>query len=77
MEMLDRTISRLWLHFSTYHLFPRGRKNILILQLFAFAEDRNQTQAACTASKCAIHYTIASWLRLLVIVIENKDSTVP
>ena len=27
MEMLDHAISHVWLHFSTYHLMPRGRKN--------------------------------------------------
>ena len=43
----------------TYHLIPRGRKTIWILHI-AFADDRIQTRAACAASECAIHYSIAS-----------------
>ena len=32
----------------------------LIIAIFVFAEDGNQTRDTCAASTCAIHYTIAS-----------------
>ena len=37
----------------------RGRKTIRILHI-AFANGGNQTRAACAASKCTFHYSIAS-----------------
>ena len=40
---------------------PRGRKKHLSIAIFAFADDDNQIQAACIASECAIHYSVASW----------------
>ena len=39
-------------------LIPRGRRTIWILHI-AFADGGNQTRAACAASECAIHYSIA------------------
>ena len=42
----------------TYHLIPRGRKTIWILHV-AFANIGNRTRATYTASKCAMHYSIA------------------
>ena len=43
----------------TYLLLPWGRKTIWIFHFFVFADARNQTRAVCTASKCAIYYSIA------------------
>ena len=50
--------------YFTYHLIPRGRKTIWLLHI-AFAECGNRTLAACTASECDIHFSIASRLNIL------------
>ena len=42
-----------------FNLMPRAGKPHLNNAICAFGNGENQTLAACTASKCAIHYTIA------------------
>ena len=55
MEMLDHA-DLLWLApFATYHLMLR-EKSIWIAS--CFADGGNRTQAACTATKCVIDYSI-------------------
>ena len=66
--MLDHTISRVWLHFSTYHLMPRGRKTIWILE-FCFCQWPESNQG-CLSSKWVCHplhhcLLVRGWLKLI------------
>ena len=76
METLDHPNFSVWLHFFlTYHLIPRGRNHLNIAKV-AFADGGNRTQAACTASECAIHYSIASRhsTRFLILEIDLSSN---
>ena len=59
METLGSLNFSVRLHFFNPITLYREGKTILILHI-AFADGGNQTRAACTASKCTIHYSIAS-----------------
>ena len=59
IEMLGSLNFSVWLHFFKPITLYREGKTILILHI-AFADGGNQTRAACTASECTIHYSIAS-----------------
>ena len=59
METLDHSILVSGSISFTYHLIPRGKNHLNIAHI-AFADGGNRTRAACAASKCAIHYSIAS-----------------
>ena len=48
-----------WLHFFNLPPNTEREKNHLNV---AYADNWNQTRAACTANQCAIHYSIASCL---------------
>ena len=61
METLDHSILVSGSISFTYHLIPRGKNHLNIAHI-AFADGGNLTRAACAASKCAIHYSIASRL---------------
>ena len=59
LETLVHANSRVWFH---YHLRPEREKNHLnFATRFNCANSGDRTQAGSTASKSAIHYTIASW----------------
>ena len=49
-----------------FNLMPRVRKKPLNIAIFAFGSSGNQTRAACEASECSIHHTIASRLTELL-----------
>ena len=49
--------------FLNLPLYTERKKTICLLPV-AFADARIQTQAACAASECAIHYSIAYWLQI-------------
>ena len=61
METLDHSILVSGSISFTYHLIPRGKNHLNIAHI-AFADGGNRTRAACAASECAIHYSIASRL---------------
>ena len=50
-----------WVHFFNLPPYMEREKTIWILYI-TFADGGNRTQAACVASECAIHYSIASRL---------------
>ena len=54
METLDTAISLVWLHFLTYHLMPRGRKNHQIIAIFCFCPWR-ESNPSCLCSKKVCH----------------------
>ena len=62
VETLDYTHYRAWLYLCCPTTLCREgeKKPSEFSALFAFADGGNQTQAACVASKWAIHYFFAS-----------------
>ena len=61
METLEH-LSGVWLHYFVLPPYTEREKNHLNIANNAFADGGNRTRAACTASECAIHYSIASRL---------------
>ena len=59
METLEH-LSGVWLHYFVLPPYTEREKNHLNIANNAFADGGNRTRAACAASECAIHYSIAS-----------------